>query len=444
MTEPRRLASKSLAVEVWSPLPPLESGVADYVHEQLDSLDRSLDLTLVAEDEGRVDEAIRRRYRVVSKSRSDATKLRVYHIGNSPLHAFVYREAIRVPGVVILHEWNLHELLLGFAVTANDFDAYRSQMRREHGARGSIAAQTIASALGGRHWSSVFPLNAEVLDGALAVVSLSASTAARVAARRIGVPLLHLPHHGLLRSRATNRSEARVILGLDAEARVILAPGLSTTAKSLDTARRAMDLIRSRAPRAILVTVGGGDRIEPTPAEGPTIHQLGRVDLETLGDALLAADVVLALRFPSRGETSGVLMRALAAGRAAIVSSGSTADADLPEGVVARVNPGPAEIDELAALLEFLLNDDRSRLRLERLAAATAAARGVEPLTERLAGFLVEVARDRASLGADIRMRGKEASRLHTLFRNEVEAAGASLGLPRVPSRIYDRLAELQ
>ncbi len=444
MTEQRKLDSKGLAVEVWSPLPPLESGVADYVHEQLDVLDRLLDLTLVAEDESRVDEGIRKRYRVVSKDRSDETKLRVYHIGNSPLHAFAYREAIRVPGVVILHEWNLHELLLGFAVTANDFDGYRSLMRGEHGARGSIAAQTVASALGGRHWTSVFPLNAEILDGALAVVCLSASTAAKVAARRIGGPMLHLPHHALLRSRATSRSEARRRLGLDSEARVVLAPGLATASKSLDAAGRAMELIRPRVSGAVLVTVGGGARIEPAPAKGLAIQQLGRVDLETLGDALLAADVVLALRFPSRGETSGVLMRALAAGRAAIVSSGSTADADLPEGVVARVNPGPAESEELAALLEFLLNDDGSRLRLERLAGATAAQRGLEPLTERLTGFLVEVAKDRASLEADIKKRGRRASRLHSRFRNEVEAASAGLGLARVPSGVYDRLAGLQ
>jgi hypothetical protein len=168
------------------------------------------------------------------------------------------------------------------------------------------------------------------------------------------------------------------------------------------------------------------------------------VDLETLGDTLLAADVVLALRFPSRGEASGVLMRALAAGRASVVSSGSAADEDLPEGVVARVNPGPAESDDLAAILEFLLLDETARLRMERLAAATAEERGVESLTERLAVFLIEVAKDRVALQGGILTRQSRAQRVRPVFRNEVEAAGASLGLAHLPSAVYDRLAGLR
>ena len=148
-----------LPLEVWSPLPPLASGVADYVEEQLAVLSREFSLTLVVENTKLISGAIQDRFRVIALEQSDPNTLRVYHVGNSPLHGFIYREAVRVPGIVVLHEWNLHELLLGFAVNANDFDAYRRMVRREHGERGSVAAETIASALGGRHWTGVFPLN---------------------------------------------------------------------------------------------------------------------------------------------------------------------------------------------------------------------------------------------------------------------------------------------
>ena len=160
-------------VEIWAPLPPLASGVADYVHEQLEFLEQDLALTLVAENPAAIDARLRGRYPVVAPSASDPKTLRLYHVGNSPLHGYVYLEAMRVPGVVVLHEWNLHELLLGFAVTSNDFDAYRSQMRREHGERGSVAAETIASALCGRHWTGVFPLNAELIERSLGLVCLA-------------------------------------------------------------------------------------------------------------------------------------------------------------------------------------------------------------------------------------------------------------------------------
>jgi len=426
-------------VEVWSPLPPQASGIADFAEEQLLVLAREFSLTLVAEDPDRVSADVRGRCRVVAPAQSDPAILRIYHVGNSPLHGFIYREALSTPGIVVLHEWNLHELLLGFAVNANNFEAYRAQMRREHGERGSVAAETIASALGGRYWTGAFPLNLEILESALAVVCLAGSTAARAAARIPGTPVLHLPHHALLRSHTTDRAAARARLGIGAADLVVVAPGFGTASKSLEIVRAALDLIRPEVANVVLVTVGGG----PASVFDRSAANLGRVDLETLGDALVAADVVVALRFPSRGEASGVVMRALSAGRAVIVSTGSTAEEDLPRGVVARVNPGPGESAELAAILRLLLIDHGARARLERLASAAASERGVEPLTRKLADFIREVATRRADLETARRARAARAGSLREPIRNEIEAAARSLGLAHLPPNVFERLAGL-
>ena len=92
------------AVEIWSPLPPLPSGIADYVEEQLETLDGVFDLTLCAENPDQVDRGVRARYRVLAQTASDGAAPRVYHVGNSPLHGSIYREAIRTPGVVVLQD----------------------------------------------------------------------------------------------------------------------------------------------------------------------------------------------------------------------------------------------------------------------------------------------------------------------------------------------------
>ena len=136
-------------------------------------------------------------------------------------------------------------------------------------------------------------------------------------------------------------------------------------------------------------------------------------------------------------------MRALAAGRAVVVSTGSTADEDLPMGVVSRVNPGPGESAELAAILHLLLTDDAARLRLERLAGAAAAAREVEPTTERLVAFIRGIALDRASLEANLRQRATRAATLREPIRNDIEAAAQSLGLAHLPPNVFERLAGL-
>jgi glycosyltransferase involved in cell wall biosynthesis len=430
---------KKDALDVWSPLPPAASGIADYVEEQLETLAGAFDLRLCVEEPEQVDAALRERYRVSAQSESVGSALRLYHIGNSPAHAAIYREAIRSPGVVVLHEWNLQELLLSFAVKSNDFEEYKRTVRREHGEAGSVAGLTIASALGGRHWTSVFPLNAELLSRALGVVCLASSTAARAGAKAPGVPLLPLPHHALLRAHASTRTEARQRLGLDDDARVVLAPGLGTASKSLEVVRGAMATVRAGVKNTWLVTVGGGEE----KSEHPRERAMGRVDLETLGDSLLAADVVLALRFPSRGETSGVLMRALAAGRAAVVTSGSTADEDLPAGVVARLAPGPGEVEELAGLLEFLLNDDAARARMERLALEIARTRAPGPLTERLADFVQRVSSDRARLESELHARLARGEGVRALIRDDLDRAALSLGLTHLPAGVFERLARL-
>jgi glycosyltransferase involved in cell wall biosynthesis len=427
------------SLEIWSPLPPTASGVADYVHEQLSVLDENFALTLVVSNPGEVESELLQRFRVVGPSESDGETLRVYHIGNSPAHNYVYTAALGKSGVVVLHEWNLHELVLGQAVTAKDFRRYHACMRREHGERGAVAAGAIASALGGKHWTSVFPLNADVLENALAIVALSGSTASRAAGRVPGTPLFHLPHHCLLKARTAGRSEARVRLGLNGNVRMVLAPGLGTSSKSLDVAREALLRVRRSVPTAQLVTVGGeSDRDAKDFSQG--IRTLGRVDLETLGDAIRAADVVLALRFPSRGEASGVVMRSLAAGRALVVSSGSSADEDLPEGVVARVNPGPAEMKELAAALTFLLTDNEARGRMEQLALEVSKARDVGVLTEGLAGFLCEIMSRRSVLESRLVALKLRATDVRDALRNEVEAAASSLGLTQPHPRVFERL----
>jgi len=149
------------------------------------------------------------------------------------------------------------------------------------------------------------------------------------------------------------------------------------------------------------------------------------------------------LRFLSRGETSGVLMRALAAGRAAVVSSGSAADEDLPEGVVARVNPGPGEVRELGAVLQFLLTDEAARARMERLSIETARTLSVGPLTERLAAFVQNIALDRPELESRMRARESGGRAVRGLIRDDVERAAFSLGLTHLPPGVFERLARL-
>jgi glycosyltransferase involved in cell wall biosynthesis len=84
---------------------------------------------------------------------------------------------------------------------------------------------------------------------------------------------------------------------------------------------------------------------------------------------IVAADVVIDLRAPHRGEVSGSLIRAMQAGRPTIVSATGTY-LDVPDATVARVSAGPTRADELLAVLRGLLDDPGRRRRIGDAASA--------------------------------------------------------------------------
>jgi glycosyltransferase involved in cell wall biosynthesis len=104
---------------------------------------------------------------------------------------------------------------------------------------------------------------------------------------------------------------------------------------------------------------------------------------------LAAADVVVDLRFPHRGEVSGSLIRAMQAGKASIVSATGTY-LDVPDDAVLRVAPGPPDPLELAERIRSLLADPDLRARMGGAARAhvdavrtsEATAKGYEAAIE--------------------------------------------------------------
>ena len=160
-----------------------------------------------------------------------------------------------------------------------------------------------------------------MLERSLAVVALTAAVAARVARRLPARPRLHLRHHlALPLDPLPSRAEARRALGLPADALLVTAPGLATATKGLRPAMRALARLRREHPALHLVVAGDRDPRLPLAewAEeaglGGAWTLTGRLSLPDFVRHLCAADLVLGLRFPSHGEMSGALVRALGRG----------------------------------------------------------------------------------------------------------------------------------
>jgi glycosyltransferase involved in cell wall biosynthesis len=419
---------------VWSPRPPSASGIADYVAESLPHLARGADVELVT-----------------GETADSGADLDVYHVGNSAAHAYAYRAALRRPGVVVLHDWSLHHLVLGETVEKGDVASYLREMRRAHGEAGTFVGRQVARGLGGDLLPALFPLNDRILEGSLAVVALTGAIAARAARRLPGRPVLHLPHHlSLPLDPLPSRAEARRALGLPEDALLLTAPGLATGAKRLDVAIRAVAAARRSHPKLRLVVAGEVAPGLPLDAWaraaglGDALLVTGRLGLADFTRHLCAADVVLALRFPSYGEMSGALVRALGVGRAALVTAGSPFALEFPDGVVVPVDPGPHEEAELVALLQALLAAPDLREGVARAAREHVRRHhDLRATVERLLAFLGQVleGKDRA-LAALAAERASEGSLLAYALE-EVRWAARDLGLAGSPPGLGAALQDL-
>jgi glycosyltransferase involved in cell wall biosynthesis len=426
---------------VWSPLPPSPSGIADYVAEALPLLARRFALDVVVEDPTSVDRERLAGIPVHAAAEPPAADLDLYHLGNSPAHAYVYRAARARAGVVVLHEWSLHHLVLRETVERGDRAAYLFEMRRAHGEWGTFVARQVARGLGGDLWPALYALNERALESALAVVGLTAHVASRARLRLPGRPVLHLPHHVAFPfDPLPDRGEARRALGLPDDALLVTAPGLATAAKGLDAAVAVVARLRARWPKLRLIVAG---RVDPAlPLQewaragglGDGLVVTGALDLPSFVRHLVAADVVLALRFPTYGEISGALVRALGVGRPVLVTAGTPAAEEFPDGVVVPVDPGPTEDEELLALLTRLLDDEALRERIGGLAREHVRVHhDLGTTVERLAAFLEDVGGRKDALLAAQRAESVPEEGLRGYLLGELRFAAHDLGLVGVP-----------
>ena len=126
---------------------------------------------------------------------------------------------------------------------------------------------------------------------------------------------------------------------------LVVAPGDLNEAKRLDAVLGAAHELDEGVHVALVGRRIEGydvDRVVDTARLGDRVTLAPDVSDDDFRGWLAAADVVVDLRFPHRGEVSGSLIRAMQAGKPSIVSATGTY-LDAPDDAVLRVAPGPDE-----------------------------------------------------------------------------------------------------
>ena len=118
-----------MRVAFFSPLPPARSGIADYSETLLANLTPLVDLEVFCDGK-----------RTFDSTRFDVA---LYHMGNNGYHDFIYETALCHPGVVVMHESNLHHLIAGVTIKRGDWDAYLREVEYNGDARAMEHARRV-------------------------------------------------------------------------------------------------------------------------------------------------------------------------------------------------------------------------------------------------------------------------------------------------------------
>jgi glycosyltransferase involved in cell wall biosynthesis len=411
-----------MRVAWFSPLPPDRSGIAAYSAEITPLLRpavRSLDLYTAD------------RHDFVWRHRRAPYDLTVYQLGNSEAHDFMWAYLFRYPGLLVLHDAQLHQARALWLLRRLEprLDDYLTELAANHPEAPPGLGHLFAAGLGGhlyRHW----PMVSLAIRASRLTAVHNATLAARLEREHPGARIRHIEMGVADLTHVTGTvpdpQSARRALAIPDTACVIGAFGGITPEKRIPELLAAVAASRRHDAHVLLV----GQRAAHYDVDADIarhglaarVHVTGYVPDHQLSAYLAAADICWCLRWPSNGETSASWIRCLEAGKPTMV----TALAQMRDVPLLAVNTeGVASVSKVMDAIGVAIDpvDEARDIRL-----------ALEALTDD--GGL------RATLGGHARARWE---RLHTLPRMAQgyqsllqEAATLAPPVTPLPSHLMD------
>ncbi|OPL18461.1 MAG: hypothetical protein AVO35_03785 [Candidatus Aegiribacteria sp. MLS_C] len=340
-----------------TPLPPLETGLATYAERVLRNTAGIIDWKVA--HTGTADTAVLPEgpeYLSLEDLQEDGLPaIRVFQVGNSP-HCFpVVRALYRLGGTALFHETVLHHMLRHCYLEAGMLEEYRRELRFCYGPASTGIEKELSKWLPEPEYDALLksrPLCGRTVAASSSAVCLNEYAAAGLrpayppgAVITIGHPLSPLP--GLVQMDRPFSPCIGMVGGFH-------------HGRNLEKVIEAITVFREAEKGAGLLLIGGGY----PPGLPEWVMATGRLPEADYQSRIRTLDVVLDMRHPTCGETSGSLLEAMRAGIPSIVTA-SGSFLNLPSDGVIRLPPENI-VQALPAALEMVLGDSRLRKRMSR------------------------------------------------------------------------------
>lgn len=322
---------KKLAV--FTPLPPAHSGISDYSVELGSELSKYYQLTFVIDNWA--PEPTKINYecdviRLINWSNQNTKDYEIlYNMGNNSLHEYIFHEALKRPGYVILHDYSIHHFFLEHAYKYPIMvPFYIREYNNELGIETSINQFSRSILYPSELTKFIVSMNDSLIKAAKGIIVHSKHSYEKIQFKFRNKKLLYFPfpHKSLNKEYFLNsRSKAKKLLGINENTFVISSLGYVTPPKQIEFILNAIEKCQNQISDFKYLIVGEVNKAVPIKKIinklrlNAIVDIIGYVEFKELHNYIEASDLVINLRYPTAGETSAALYRVMGMGRAAVV-----------------------------------------------------------------------------------------------------------------------------
>ena len=408
---PRRApdpSAESLRLAMFSPLPPIASGIGDYVVDLLPLLPEKWTVDGFVADAASLETAaslvgpgnrlgsveVFMDVEFARRHDREPYDLVVYQVGNSTHHAYMLQYVLEYPGLLVLHDGVLHPARALQAIESGDMSGYRRAARACRDDVGGALGHLVAGGLAGPALYSRFPMCEDLVRASRLTAVHGQIMCDWVATMVPGAAVVPVVHW---RAIAEVDDEQRIdvrrrVAGAAASDVLVGCFGTMGPERRLDGVFAALTRIGDAAPWR-LVLAGDVDASLDLPARADglgiaaRIAWPGRLDDEQFQALMGSVDLAVNLRYPPVRSSSGVLHQLLQVGTPTVISD-LLHWCEYPEPAVARVPPGPddVEAEALQRALQRWITDPAAR---REAAAAGRRWAAVEITSEAMAASYI-------------------------------------------------------
>lgn len=354
-----------------SPFPPCKSGIADYSEILVYGLQQFFDITLLIDQYTLSNARLYKDFKVISYGKQDIDfddyDYRIYNVGNSStFHSYLYDIALNYPGMVILHDFVINQLIIGHYYKK---DRLYSKIYEIAGARGIYHIKEQAER--GEELlyccarlANVLPLNEELIHSGNKIMvhsQYSYERVSRIIADQKQLRKINLVDQIQRDEQFISKRSLFQKYSIPESDFLICSFGYIEPPKLNHVICKTVQQLNKRLDNQLVyLMVGQGIYIDEYLSD--TIKKTGFVDLAEFNSLIRWADIVVNLRYPSMGETSAALIRALGLGKPCIVSNDAWFS-ELPDDVVVKIENNHVEAELSQRLIELITSPDvRKRL----------------------------------------------------------------------------------